>query len=102
MQDSERNGNQQERDKSRSGNGQLSLHFINFLSTITTHPGVNYFTASAISPTLGNLTVVMDSLTSSHGERIIEVLPGFMKLTLYSHLYECFVLQDTFRNICSS
>jgi len=48
MEDSERNGNQQEHEKSRSsGNGQLSHHFINFLSTITTHPDVNSFRASA-------------------------------------------------------
>ena len=38
MEDSERNGKQQEHEKSRcSGNGHLSQHFINFLSTIN-HP----------------------------------------------------------------
>jgi len=48
MEDSERNGNEQEREKSRcSGNGQLNHHFTNFLSTITTHPNFNSFTASA-------------------------------------------------------
>jgi hypothetical protein len=48
MEASEWNGNQQQPEKSLcSGNGQLSQHFINFLSTITTHPDVNYFTASA-------------------------------------------------------
>ena len=48
MEDSERNGNQQQRKKSRcSGNGQLSHHFFNFLSTITTHPDINSFTVSA-------------------------------------------------------